>query len=197
MKKIYISGKITGLPVGEVKARFQQAELMLIGLGYEVVNPLKNGLTKEHSWAEHMLRDIESLFDCDVIYMLNNWMDSKGARIEKNIADELGMDVWFESNVEQTENITKRIQNTIHEVTGLKFEEYTTKSRKRDTFFARMIFAYHCRNHRMTLMGIAKYINRDHAAIVHYLRRYDDEVKYNPNFRNLAEKVDEILYTKA
>ena len=194
--KIYISGKITGLPFPEVVAKFQSAEELLDELDLVPVNPLKNGLTKNHAWVEHMVRDIEMLLACDAIYMLDNWVDSKGARIEKNIADEVGMDIWFESNIIHVQDIVKRVQDAIHEVTGLKFKEYTTKSRHRDAFFARMIFVYHCRRHKMKLTDIAQYVHRDHTAMLHYLKKYNDEVKYNPHFRNLATNVDDRLNPK-
>lgn len=77
--------------------------------------------------------------------------------------------------------------------TGMKFNEYTTKSHKRDGFFARMLFVYHCRRNRMKLVEIAKYVHRDHSSMVYSLKKYDDEKKFNPNFRVLAEKVESIL----
>jgi len=40
--------------------------------------------------------DIKALVDCDAIYMLNNWRDSKGANVELNIAQGLGMEIIFE-----------------------------------------------------------------------------------------------------
>ena len=44
MEKIYISGQISGQPIEEVAAKFEAAETMLKAQGYEVVNPLKNGI---------------------------------------------------------------------------------------------------------------------------------------------------------
>ena len=40
-------------------------------------------------------RDITHLVTCDAIALLNNWTDSKGARLEKHIAEQLGMRVIF------------------------------------------------------------------------------------------------------
>jgi hypothetical protein len=64
--------------------------------GYEVINPLNNGLTEKHSWAEHMKADIKMLMDCDEIYMLKGYTESKGAMIEYNLAQDLGYDITIQ-----------------------------------------------------------------------------------------------------
>lgn len=191
--KIYISGKITGLPFSEVEAKFQQAEWLLEALELEAVNPLKNGLTKEHSWHEHMLKDIELLFPCEGILMLDNWKDSVGAGIEYDIAMRMGKDIWFEINVAHNHEVVLRIQNAIHEVTGLSFKEYNTKSRKRDGFFARMIFVHHCNQNDIDPL---QYIHRDRTMIYHYSNQYHDEIKFNPYFKKMAKQIDEKLNPK-
>lgn len=194
--KIYISGKITGLPFDEVQDRFANAESLLEELDFEVVNPLKNGLDKDESWEKHLCRDIELLFACDAIYMMDNWMESVGASIEYDIAMRTEKDVWFETGVVSDSLEVLRIQNAIHEVTGLKFNEYITKSKKRDGFFARMIFVYQCRKRKMLLKKIAEYVKRNHSTILHLLNKYEDDFKYNSLFREMATKVNENLNKK-
>ena len=88
--KIYISGQISGLPLDEVKAKFQDAEKRIVEHGYEAVNPLKNGIPDSEAWEVHMAADIVLLLDCDAIYMLPGWESSKGATLEKNIAERTG-----------------------------------------------------------------------------------------------------------
>lgn len=99
--KIYIAGKITGLSYSDAVAKFAAAAAILKRLGHEPVNPMEvNGLDgdgNEYTWAEYMKRDIPVLLGCDAIYLLPDWLDSKGARLEKHIADELGMLVIYES----------------------------------------------------------------------------------------------------
>lgn len=92
-KKIYISGPISGLPFDKVERAFNDAEIRLQEEGYEVVNPLENGLTKDHSWREHMKADIKLLMECDTIYLLKGYKDSKGAMIEYDLARILGYDI--------------------------------------------------------------------------------------------------------
>ena len=191
--RIYISGKISGLPLDDVKVRFADAKAFLDEIGFEAVNPLEKVLTDDAPWEQHMVKDIELLFSCDAIYMMDNWMDSTGAGIEYDIAMRTGKDIWFESNIVRDNAKVKRIQNAIHEVTGLKFSDYITKSRKRDGFYARMIFVYHCRTMKMKLIKIAKYVHRDHSSMLHLLRKYEDDFRFNGQFRELATRVNNIL----
>lgn len=191
--KIYISGKITGLPLQEVKERFASAQALLEEIGFETVNPLKKGLPESATWEQHMVKDIELLLQCDAIYMMDNWVDSTGASIEYDVAMRTGKDVWFESNVVRNNLVVTKIQNAIHEAMGLKFNDYITKSRKRDGFFARMIFVYHCRQNKMRLTKIAEYVKRDHSTMLYLLKKYQDDFNYNPEFREIATKVNNIL----
>ena len=191
--KIYVSGKISGLPIEEAKQRFANSQALLESIGFDVVNPITMGLNKEATWEQHMVKDIELLFGCDAIYMMDNWTGSMGACIEYDIAFRLGKDIWFESSFARDNRNVMRIQNAIHEVMGLKFSDYIGKSRKRDGFYARMIFVHHCRAMKMKLTKIAQYVHRDHSSMLHILKKYGDEVKFNPAFRQMAERVDAIL----
>ena len=95
MVKAYISGRITGLPYDEVERAFFGAEAVLEALDYEVLNPLKNGLDRTASWREHMTADIAMLMQADVVFMLPDWNESKGARIEHYIANEMKKTVYY------------------------------------------------------------------------------------------------------
>lgn len=191
--RIYISGKISGLPLDDVKVRFADAKSFLDEIGFEAVNPLEKGLPDDAPCEQHMVKDIELLLSCDAIYMMDNWMDSTGAGIEYDIAMRTGKDIWFESNIVRDNAKVMRIQNAIHEVTGMRFGEYITKSRKRDGFYSRMIFVYHCRKAKMKLTQIAKFVHRDHSSMLHLLNKYEDDFRFNPQFRELATRVNDIL----
>lgn len=96
--KIYISGQITGLGVEEAKAKFDKGEKALTVQGYIPINPIKvNTPIEGKTWKEYMLDDIKLLFDCEAIFLLNNWRTSKGARIEYLIAKETGMTILMEA----------------------------------------------------------------------------------------------------
>ncbi len=94
--KIYVSGKISNLPKPEYESRFRVAEQHLKAMGYEVVNPLDLHETSAKTWDDFMITDILHLFKCDGIYMLNNWKDSKGARIEHAIAIECSKKIFYQ-----------------------------------------------------------------------------------------------------
>ena len=98
--RVYISGAITG--VKHADKLFARAEEKLELLGYDVVNPYKFGehLKKEYAkenkvpaYEDYMKDDINLLFYCDAIYLLENWGTSKGARLEKKIAEVLKMQI--------------------------------------------------------------------------------------------------------
>ena len=93
---IYISGAISGLNYENVVDKFKKAEDYLTGQGYAVFNPLKNGLDKNFGWEQHMAVDLATLMECDSIYILNDALHSRGARIEMSIALERGMIILFE-----------------------------------------------------------------------------------------------------
>lgn len=90
-KKCYISGPIAGYRRDEVEGAFGAMAKNLRALGIEPVSPLQNGLPAESTWEEHMRADIKLLVDCDYIIMLDGWADSRGARIELNLARGLGI----------------------------------------------------------------------------------------------------------
>ena len=94
--KIYISGKISGTDLSETRKRFAAVAKATKRLGYEPVNPLENGLSEHDSWEAHMLKDIADLLHCNAIYMLQEWKESKGARIEHYIATKVGMPIMYE-----------------------------------------------------------------------------------------------------
>ena len=93
--KIYISGKITGM---EEQARelFAKTEQELIDKGYYyVINPMELKHEHDKSWESYMKECVKALCNCDVIYLLPNWSDSKGATIEKTIAEFLGIKIHY------------------------------------------------------------------------------------------------------
>lgn len=100
MKKIYISGQISGLDLELAKQYFQkEAELLRQNLEAEIVNPFDLFTPEEEetfNWKQFMVRDVNALFTCDAIYMLKNWKNSRGARMEHAIAIESDMVIIYE-----------------------------------------------------------------------------------------------------
>ena len=95
--KIYISGKISGLPLKSVIEKFKWHAGFLKLKGYEPINPIDiSPFDESKEWHDYMVDDIAALLKCDAIYMLKDWGQSKGARIEYQIAKELGLQIHFE-----------------------------------------------------------------------------------------------------
>lgn len=193
--KIYISGRIIGLPMSEVKEKFDNAADLLDSLDLQPVNPLNNGLQEGATWAQHMGKDIELLLECDGILMLDNWKQSKGADIERAIAKKLDMVILYEEALADDENkrIAEVIEDVVQEVTGFGIKQFGQKSRCRERCYARMIFVYHCCEAKMRLATISKFVHRDRTTMLHYLNRYNDEIRFNKEFRDLASKVADKL----
>ena len=97
MRKIYISGKITGIEE-EAKNLFKNAEEILTSQGFIVFNPMELvPYNPSYEWSDYMKDDIKILTECDAIYMLDNWTESKGAKIERQLAIDLGLNVIYQS----------------------------------------------------------------------------------------------------
>ena len=99
MDKIYISGQITGLKKQECYNAFETAIMKLRRLNLFGVSPYQGDEGK--TWNEYMKRGIETMMNCTGIFMLSNWRDSKGANIERALAMQLGMRVYYEDLFDQ------------------------------------------------------------------------------------------------
>lgn len=98
--KIYISGKISGLDVADYTSKFNSAEARLkrcFGSDVQIINPLSiNPFLGIKNWYCYMITDIWQLLKCDSVYLLDNWHDSRGARIEYKVAKWRNM--WIFTN---------------------------------------------------------------------------------------------------
>jgi hypothetical protein len=94
VKKIYISGKISGN--SNFSEYFGKVEAKLKDLGYVVLNPasMPKGLTQR----EYMKISVSMLDCCDAIVLLDNWKESEGAVIEKLYAEKIGLVILDEKD---------------------------------------------------------------------------------------------------
>ena len=95
-KKVYISGKITGME-SDAEIIFSKAEEFLKKEYRAVVNPMKLNHDHDKSWESYMKVCIKALCDCDVIYLLSNYSNSKGALMELAMAKDLGLEIIYEN----------------------------------------------------------------------------------------------------
>lgn len=103
---VYIAGPIANTT--DFVARFAQARIEVAQLGYTPVCPLELNGVDENSRLEdaenrqmYLKRDIAALMECDGIYLLRGWYNSRGARMEKVLADGLDMFILFQSEGER------------------------------------------------------------------------------------------------
>ena len=95
MKKVFISGKITGENIYECVIKFKAAHNFILFNDvtkfrineHEIIIPLfLEGIYFGVNWLDAMKICIKELKTCSHIYMLKDWKDSKGAQIEHQFA---------------------------------------------------------------------------------------------------------------
>lgn len=111
--RVYLSGPMTGRPELNFPA-FHHAADVLRDAGYLVVNPAESSLQATHdgTWEAYLREDIAAMVKCDVIALLPGWCHSKGAQLEKSIADAVGIPSYpvatFRQHVPVMQSATKR-----------------------------------------------------------------------------------------
>lgn len=92
---VYISGKITGDK--DFKRKFLKAKIKLIKQGFNVINPCDISIYEGFLSYEQLLHIDFALIDvADAIYLLKDWTDSNGARLELNYAKSKGKEILYE-----------------------------------------------------------------------------------------------------
>jgi len=108
MKLIYVAGKYlddyenpTRAGTDANIAIAEEHSIKLIRKGWAVITPHKNTAGYERyedgdaiTWQTWLDIDFEIVRRCDAIYMLPNWEISKGAKMELELAKELGLEIW-------------------------------------------------------------------------------------------------------
>lgn len=91
--KVYIAGPMTGLPEHNYPA-FNKAADDLRAIGFEPLNPVDVGCDDapgacEHDWQWYMRRTLALMLTADRVVLLPGWENSRGAKIEAQLADDL------------------------------------------------------------------------------------------------------------
>lgn len=96
-KRLYLAGKISGLPEADVRTKFARAEDIYSELGFEVINPFQK--VKEEGfdtcpWNKIMRVCLTHLLACDAVVMLHDWQESPGAMLEYDMARKVNMPIF-------------------------------------------------------------------------------------------------------
>ena len=111
--KIVISGKITGLPREEVVEKFAKAQAELEALGYTVLNPTilpPEGF--KHSDYMHICKAMIDV--CEVVFILQDWMASKGAKMENSYAIQAGKQMMYYPDLVRVQMANARQRTVTH-----------------------------------------------------------------------------------
>lgn len=117
--KIYIAGPMSGKPDWNFSAFFE-AEAQLQSLGHTVINPAHNdGETVEEAlasagapdrpnnpWSYYMRRDLPHVLEVDALCVLPDWQSSKGASLEVEVAQAVGIPLMILRNGKLQPRIT-------------------------------------------------------------------------------------------
>lgn len=99
----YISGPMSPESFGLTEApdawdynfpAFNQFADVYARAGHDVVNPADHGMG-DHPYDWYLREAIKALADCDHIVMLPGWVHSKGAVLEHQIGEALGMEITY------------------------------------------------------------------------------------------------------
>lgn len=100
---VYISGPVTGKVDGNRNA-FMEVEDELFDLGYSVENPRRNKLPGFFNvdidspdpmmWSYQMKKAVKQMMECHAVIFLDDWLDSRGARIEYYLAKIVGIECY-------------------------------------------------------------------------------------------------------
>lgn len=97
-KKIYIAGKVTGEPFHKTVLKFANAKRKIEALGFEAVNPIDVVNDVNADWQEAMKICIKALIDCDGVMLLPDYINSRGATIERDLAKGIEIPAFHDLN---------------------------------------------------------------------------------------------------
>jgi hypothetical protein len=88
--KLYLCGRVTG--DADYRVKFLRAENKLYDAGFYPVNPAAC-IPACTEWSQAMREAISLMLRCDGVAVLSDWKESRGAKIEVNLAHSIGIPV--------------------------------------------------------------------------------------------------------
>ncbi|MBR1721365.1 MAG: DUF4406 domain-containing protein [Treponema sp.] len=102
--KFYIAGKITGLARTDYEAKFTSFQRLLEDGGHKVMNPACINASEGFEHEDYMHICYAMIDVCDAVYMLKDWQQSKGARMELQYAADHKKEIFYEDESTREEN---------------------------------------------------------------------------------------------
>ncbi|HWR94117.1 MAG TPA: DUF4406 domain-containing protein [Flavobacterium sp.] len=200
--RIYISGKITGKEPELVEKAFNWTEEQLLKQGYEVVNPLKLPHNHDGSWINYIREDMPHMINCDAIVMIDDWKTSNGAQLELDVAQRLGLKVYYQTKPQSAYFAPGIMTSIMSELpTGIEDEVFIMVCRlfKKSVKDAKENMNRNIREyvmirqvsmtilhlkHGIKLTPLAKYFGgKDHATAIHSIKTVSNLLKTDFDFR--------------
>lgn len=98
--KIYIAGKISGLNRSNVIQKFEAAQKSLSKMGHQVFIPCVLPAYEEVSHEDYLHICYAIIDISDAVYMLSDWQQSEGARLEYEYAIDKNKQIFFQNQEE-------------------------------------------------------------------------------------------------
>jgi hypothetical protein len=103
-----------------------------ISLSYKcnVVNPvdLCGTLSIDSKWEDYMKHCLRTLLYCDAVYFWGDWQNSKGAKIEHDLAKALNIPVFYEnSEIDELSDYFENIEKNNFVMSLLKYNDFLIK----------------------------------------------------------------------
>jgi hypothetical protein len=103
--RLYVAGRIAN--ENGYREKFATACDEVRTMGHEPVNPCEiDHSCHNRSWEEFMIADIREMLDCDGVYALSDWSNSKGATIEVELAMKLNKVIIYQAQIHSTQQPT-------------------------------------------------------------------------------------------
>lgn len=96
MRRIYISGPMTGLPDLNFAAFEAAVKLIrLVDPTAQIINPheIEHTYGAEGTWEQFLKLDLRHMLDCDLVVILPGWHNSKGSLLEIHVATSVNIPI--------------------------------------------------------------------------------------------------------
>lgn len=93
----------------------------------------------------------------------------------------------------QDPKTAQRVADAVEYATGLRLQDYNTKSRLRHLVLARALFAYYGTREHLEPIYIAELLNRERTATLYFTKRHDEEAQQSRLFAKVSADVREYL----